>query len=136
MPGSHLIYSKLNITKSMCVDQSKAPIDTLDQSHALIPSRLLMNNTNFFSIFKKNHPMYAIISLHRNYALTVCKNVVVHCVYVRREVYHVFRMTSEMFPGKCIGRAMFKRKSLNHKIAGKIHNAGVTLIVQFSSNSL
>ena len=80
--------------------------------------------------------MYAIISLHRNYALAVlCKNVVVHCVYVRREVYHVFRMTSEMFPGKCIGRAMFKRKSLNHhKIAGKIHNAGVT--VQFSSNSL
>ena len=78
--------------------------------------------------------MYAIISLtlHRNYALAVlCKNVVVHCVYVRREVYHVFRMTSEMFPGKCIGRAMFKRKSLNHKIAGKIHNAGVT--VQFSS---
>ena len=72
--------------------------------------------------------MYAIISLHRNYALAVlCKNVVVHCVYVRREVYHVFRMTSEMFPGKCIGRAMFKRKSLNHhKIAGKIQN-GVKL---------
>ena len=40
---------------------------------------------------------------------------------------YVFRMTSEMFPGKCIGRAMFKRKSLNHhKIAGKIQN-GVKL---------
>ena len=75
--------------------------------------------------------MYAIISLHRNYALAVCKNVVVHCVYVRREVYHVFRMTSEMFPGKCIGRAMFKRKSLNHhKIAGKIQN-GVKLQLFF-----
>ena len=78
--------------------------------------------------------MYAIISLHRNYALAVlCKNVV-HCVYVRREVYHVFRMTSEMFPGKCIGRAMFKRKSLNHhKIAGKIQN-GVKLQLFLKKN--
>ena len=39
-------------------------------------------------------------------------------------------MTSEMFPGKCIGRAMFKRKSLNHKIAGKIQN-GVNIITPF-----
>ena len=101
----------------MC--RSKSCIDTIqtfDEQYQFL-----------FQFFKKNYPMYAIISLHRNYALAVCKNVVVHCVYVRREVYHVFRMTSEMFPGKCIGRAMFKRKSLNHhKIAGKIQN-GVKL---------
>ena len=79
--------------------------------------------------------MYAIISLHRNYALAVCKNVVVHCVYVRMKfTMYVFRMTSEMFPGKCIGRAMFKRKSLNHhKIAGKIQN-GVKLQI-FKKNA-